>query len=389
MVVMMVSALTSAPESSRTCLPVAQHDDPVAVGGDLLELRGDDEKGKPVLAQALDQADDLGMGADVDAAGRLVENEEARLGGKPAREQRLLLIAAGEKADGLFRIRRADVEELDEAVGDLVLPAPREQAQPAALRLERQDDVLPHRQFRDDAFRLAILGREPEPQARGIPRRGDAHGLAVDEGLPAIGALDAEDELGRLGAAGAEKAREPHHLAGTDRQIERLQEAALAVILERDERLAGDGVALVAVQRLRREFAAEHHRHELDARQFGNRARADEAPVAQHGDPVADRIDLIEEMGDEDDADAAALEIPQDLEKRLDLVRVEARRRLVEDQHLGREIDGARDGDDLLNGDRVGAQADWRRRYRGRSLPEAPRSARRISPVRTRPKRCG
>ena len=110
------------------------------------------------------------------------------------------------------------------------------------------------------------------------------------------------------------------------------------------------------MERFRRELAPEHHRHELDARQFGNRARSDEAPVAQHGDPVADRIDLIEEMGDEDDADAAALEIPQDLEKRLDLVRVEAGGRLVEDEHLGREIDGARDGDDLLDGHRIGAQ---------------------------------
>ena len=91
----------------------------------------------------------------------------------------------------------------------------------------------------DDALRLAILGREAEPQARGIARRRDAHGLAVDEGLPAIGALDAENELGRFRAAGAEKPREPHHLAGTDRQIERLHEAALAVILEGDERLAG------------------------------------------------------------------------------------------------------------------------------------------------------
>ena len=33
----------------------------------------------------------------------------------------------------------------------------------------------------------------------------------------------------------------------------------------------------------------------------------DEPAVAQHGDAVADRIDLIEEMRDEDDADAAAL----------------------------------------------------------------------------------
>ena len=146
--------------------------------------------------------------------------------------------------------------------------------QPAALRLQRQDDVLAHGQFADDAFGLAVLGREAEPQPRGIARRGDAHRLAVDEGLPAVGALDAENQLGRLGAAGAEEAGEAHHLAGAHRQIERLHEAALAVILERDERLARDGLALVAMERLRREFAPEHHGDELDARQFGDRARA-------------------------------------------------------------------------------------------------------------------
>ena len=137
--------------------PVAQDDDPVAVGGDLLELRGDDEKGKSVLAQALDQADDLGMGAHIDAARRLIEDEEARFGGQPAGEQGLLLIAAGEKPDGLFRIRRADVEQLDEAVGDLFLLASRRSAEPAALGLEREDDVFADGEFRDDAFRLAIL----------------------------------------------------------------------------------------------------------------------------------------------------------------------------------------------------------------------------------------
>ena len=38
-------------------------------------------------------------------------------------------------------------------------------------------------------------------------------------------------------------------------------------------------------------------------------------------------------------------------------LRVEAGGRLVEDQHLARELDGAGDGDDLLHGDRVGCPA--------------------------------
>ena len=42
-----------------------------------------------------------------------------------------------------------------------------------------------------------------------------------------------------------------------------------------------------------------------------------------------------------------------DLEELLDLAGVEARRRLVEDQHLGIDLDGAGDRDELLHGDRV------------------------------------
>ena len=87
---------------------IAQHDYPVRIGHDLVELGRNHQQRQAVVAQFADQADDLGVGADVDAAGRLVENEEARLGGEPAREERLLLIAAGEKADGLFGIRGAD-----------------------------------------------------------------------------------------------------------------------------------------------------------------------------------------------------------------------------------------------------------------------------------------
>ena len=54
---------------------------------------------RPCLGQFVDQRLDLGLGADVDAAGRLVEQQHPRLQAQQAGEQHLLLVAAGELAD--------------------------------------------------------------------------------------------------------------------------------------------------------------------------------------------------------------------------------------------------------------------------------------------------
>ena len=61
-------------------------------------------------------------------------------------------------------------------------------------------------------------------------------------------------------------------------------------------------------------------------------------------------------MTDEDDADAALGQLAHDAEQDLDLVTVEARGRLVQDQHAGGEIDGARDRGDVLYGHRIIAE---------------------------------
>ena len=69
------------------------------------------------------------------------------------------------------------------------------------------------------------------------------------------------------------------------------------------------------------------------------------------------RVDLVEEMRDDDDGEALGRQIPQHREDRLDLARVEARRRLVEEQHLARQIHRPRDGDDLAHRHRIGVEA--------------------------------
>ena len=116
----------------------------------------------------------------------------------------------------------------------------------------------------------------------------------------------AEHQLGALRAAGAEQAAEADGLAGAQRQIERRHDARLAEALDdagsvrraRAERGAR-GRCSTCLQ-----FAPEHQRHELRTAGFPPASDADAAAVAQHRQSVGDRINLFEEMRDEDDREA-------------------------------------------------------------------------------------
>ena len=336
---------------------VAQHDHPVRIGDDLVELGGDHEQRKTVIAQFADQADDLGMGADIDAARRLVEHQQSRRGREPARQQHFLLVAAGEQPDRPFRLRRADVQELYEAHGDLVLLAARKRPEQAALGLQRQHDVFAHGQIGDDALGLALLGAIAETVPHGLARRLQSHRHALDLGRPGIGAFDAEHQPRRFGAARAEQPGEADHFAVAQREIERRDIAGLAVAFEARADVArlmrpGGGAFAGGLRKL----AAQHHPDQFEARQRRGVTRSDQLAVAQDGDAIGDLVDLVEEMGDEDDADAARGELAHDAEQDRDLVTVETRGRLVEDQHPRRQIDGAGDRDDLLDRDRIVAK---------------------------------
>ena len=60
---------------------------------------------RPFCASLRHQRMDLRFGADIDAARRLVHDEDARLGGEPFGEHDLLLIAARQLARRLRRVR--------------------------------------------------------------------------------------------------------------------------------------------------------------------------------------------------------------------------------------------------------------------------------------------
>ena len=100
---------------------IPEHDDPRTVGHEFFELRRNDDQRHALTAEFADQPDDFGVGADIDAARRLVENEKFRVRRQPARQDGFLLVAAGQKPDRLLAVAGADVERLDVAVRKGVL----------------------------------------------------------------------------------------------------------------------------------------------------------------------------------------------------------------------------------------------------------------------------
>ena len=94
---------------------IPQDEDAVADREQLGVLRGDDDDRLPVISQGTDHVEDLGLGADIDAGGRLVKDEDVGLSAEPLGDDDLLLVAAGEQPDRSTRVGGLDGEPLDQA----------------------------------------------------------------------------------------------------------------------------------------------------------------------------------------------------------------------------------------------------------------------------------
>jgi len=101
-----------------------------------------------------------------------------------------------------------------------------------------------------------------------------------------------------------------------------------------------------------RELSAHHRRNESIVVEVGDRRGDDPLPIAEHRRAIADLVDLLEMMRDVEDRDAARLHAAHAFEQPLDRLRLERRRRLVEDEEARADRERAGDLDDLALLDR-------------------------------------
>ena len=103
------------------------------------------------------------------------------------------------------------------------------------------------------------------------------------------------------------------------------------------------------------DVAADHRAHQVTGGQLADRLRQHPPPIAQHGHALADRKDLLQAVGDEDDRDAVLAQALDDAEQPRDLSGGERRGRLVHHDDAGVERQRLADLDDLLLGNRQAA----------------------------------
>ena len=145
------------------------HDrDPVGEVDELVEVGRDDEDGDAAIGELADALADRGDRPDVEAVGRLAEDDDARIERELASEDRLLDVAAAELADRRPLGRGPDVELLDERSRGRVDAGPVHGAPPPEGRLADalEEQVQPDRVGRHDALRRA--GRPSRSEGRGV-----------------------------------------------------------------------------------------------------------------------------------------------------------------------------------------------------------------------------
>ena len=227
--------------------------------------------------------------------------------------------------------------------------------QRAKLCLHGENDVLPDGQVAHDALRLPVIGQIAHAKLHGVDGILDFPLLAIHLQGAGLASVRAVDGPGQLASAAAQQAGEAHHLALVDFQIIGLDFAGMAQTLGLDfQRLLGeililslpDGGQIVKV-------LAHHGCHQLHPGQLLDAVFPHQLAVTQHGDAVADCVDLLQKVGDKNYANALIPQPTHHAKELLHLVVIQRRRRLVQNQDLTFHINRPGNGDHLLHCQRV------------------------------------
>ena len=160
--------------TSRRHGAVAQHDDPVGKADQLGQVvRDEQDRGSAVGDDLAHQRVDVLLRPDVEAAARIVEDEDADPASQPLGEDDLLLVAAGERAAGRRRPRRRDARRCIHSTVSARLAPGRDHAEKTERDLPKvgQGEVPVDRIGPDDSGDAPLGGNEADAVADRVPPR--------------------------------------------------------------------------------------------------------------------------------------------------------------------------------------------------------------------------
>src|SRR4051812_6137999 len=120
------------------------------------------------------------LGADVDAARRLIEQNYFRVGLEPFRQHNFLLVAARQVLDQLPGECQLDAELADERREGIALPTLLYKTGSREAGQVGQPEVLERGLLEDESLVLAILGHQRDAGPDRVARLADVQGTAIE-----------------------------------------------------------------------------------------------------------------------------------------------------------------------------------------------------------------
>ncbi len=246
---------------------------------------------------------DREFGADVDADGGSVEDEDGGLGGKPLGQHDLLLVAARQGVDGVGGVGGDDVEALHPlllfvADGFLI-----DESEGLGEGFHFGDrDVFADRAREEEAFGESVFGDVGDAGCDRVAHASQGDVLAFDADAPGVEGEHPEEGHGEFGASGAQQAGDAEDFAGPHAQRGVGEGAGNGCTLDLEDRGLGD---VAGPERSSSKSRPVMWRAKLARSQLFFRAGNDLVSASQDGEALRDFEDFFELVGHEEDCDAA------------------------------------------------------------------------------------
>ncbi len=322
-------------------LALVHHHHAVAQAQQLDRVRGDQQNRRPSRGQLAHEAMNLLLGADIDSARRFRQQQDLRLLWQPFGDRDFLLISAAQAQHPLFGGTHLDLQLGDQRIDQRPLAAPVDQAEPADCIQIGQRQVVAHRELQDEPFGLAVFWHKGVAPGHGRARSAHRRGLAIEQDL-ALDPMQPEKRGQQLALPLALQPAEAQDLAPMQIEIDVLEAVPGAEIANREHHRSG----YQFLDRWLRwedigDLAPDHELDQLVGRGARSGHRGDVLAVLEHRDPVGDREDLFQPVGNEDHGHTPVAQLAQRGEEELNLALVEGGGGFVQNEEL-------RLGDDRL-----------------------------------------
>ena len=175
----------------------------------------------PLVGQLADKFIDRRLGADIDAAGRLVEDEDPAGQDQPAAQHAFLLIAAAQPPDG-WSSERSLIPSRSTKSWTILVDArrPNHRRVAPACRARQAIDFSRTECGEHERIRLRSSGTKPMPRAIAWPGERLTVDCRRDEFRPPV-PIRAEHQARDLGPAGPNQPGEPQNFARPERRSSR------------------------------------------------------------------------------------------------------------------------------------------------------------------------